>query len=173
LDILEQIEIGVKDSVLVLGDGKLGLLVAQAMKMKTDRVFCLGRYLRKLEILKAKHIKTFLKSQKIEGIFDIVIEATGDKGGIEQALSAVKPKGRIILKSTYHQKASLDMSKIVVDEINLLGSRCGPFPKAISLLERKLIDVIDMVDGDFPLDDAVKAFALAMKPGTMKVLITP
>ncbi len=173
LEILEQVEISDNDSILVLGDGKLGLLVAQVMKTKTDRVVCLGRHKRKLEILKKKKIKTYLKGSKIEDSFDIVIEATGHKRGIEHALSRVKPKGKVILKSTYHQQASIDISKIVVDEIQIIGSRCGPFPKAIALLKRGLVDVLDMVDGDFPLDEAMEAFRLAREPATMKVLITP
>jgi len=79
----------------------------------------------------------------------------------------------VILKSTYHEQANIDTSKIVVDEIQLIGSRCGPFPKAISILKRKLVEVMEMVDGDFPLGKAIEAFELAQKPGTMKVLITP
>lgn len=173
LEILEQVRIGREDSVLTLGNGKLGLLAAQVIKTKTDHVFCLGKYERKLEILKGKKIKTFFESQDIKDKFDIVVEATGDREGISEALSRIKPKGKIILKSTYHQEASVDVSKIVVDEIQLIGSRCGPFPKAIALLEGNLVDAKKMVDGDFPLDRAIEAFALAQKPETMKVLITP
>jgi len=173
LEILEQTKIGRDDSVLVLGDGKLGLLAAQVMKIRTDRVCCLGKHKRKLEVLKKRKIKTFLKGQGIGEKFDIVVEATGDKEGLKEALFLVKPRGKVILKSTYHEEANIDTSKIVVDEIQLIGSRCGPFPKAISILKRNLIEVLEMVDGDFPLDKAIEAFELAQRPGTMKVLITP
>jgi threonine dehydrogenase-like Zn-dependent dehydrogenase len=85
----------------------------------------------------------------------------------------VEPKGTVVLKSTYRGEPNINVSKIVVDEVRLIGSRCGPFPKAINLLKDKRIDVADIIDGDFPLKHAPRAFALAGKPGTLKVLLTP
>lgn len=173
LEILEQIRIRRQDSVLVLGDGKLGLLIAQVSKLKTPKVSCVGKHRRKLEILKEKAVDTHLLGTRNRGKFDIVVEATGNEKGLNEALSAVKPKGTVILKSTFEGKTKVDVSKVVVDEIHLIGSRCGPFSKAIEVLSRKQVEVEKMVDGDFPLDRAKEAFAFAQKPEILKVLITP
>lgn len=173
LEIFEQIEIQRTDSVLILGDGKLGLLVAQVMKQKAEKVLCKGKYQRKLELLQDRGIKTLLKGQDIDDIFDIVVEATGNEEGLIEGLSRVKPCGRIILKSTYQGRPCLDVTKVVVDEIQMIGSRCGPFGKAIEALAQKQVEVKKMVDADFHLEKAGEAFELAKKPGTMKVLITP
>ena len=173
LEILEQIRIKKQDSVVVLGDGKLGLLIAQVMKLKTPRVSCVGRHKKKLEILKEKKIETYFDGKKLRKKFDVVIEVTGNEQGLSEALFLVKPRGKVILKSTFQEKPKVDISKIVVDEIHLLGSRCGPFSKAIEVLRKKQVEVERMVDGDFPLDKAREAFAFAQKPETIKVLITP
>lgn len=173
LEILEQMPIGSEDSVLVLGDGKLGLLVAQVMKRRTKEVYCRGRHERKLEILKKRNIHTSLSGEKLEQKFDVVVEATGEEKGIEEALFWVNPRGKIVLKSTFKQKVNVDISKIVVDEIQLVGSRCGPFPKAIDVLKKKSVEVETLVDADLPLDRVEEAFATAQKPGVIKVLLTP
>jgi len=173
LGILEQIRIKRQDSVLVLGDGKLGLLIAQVMKFKTPEVSCVGKHKRKLEVLKKKAIETHLLGTKIGDKFDVVVEATGNEQGLEGALLLVKPRGKIVLKSTFQGEAKIDISKIVVDEIHIIGSRCGPFLKAIEVLRKKQVEVKSMVDGDFPLDKAREAFAFAQKPGAIKILITP
>jgi threonine dehydrogenase-like Zn-dependent dehydrogenase len=173
LEILEQIPLGRKDSVLVMGDGKLGLLAAQVMRLRTEEVVCRGRHERKLEILKKRNIRTSLPRERLKQKFDIVVEATGEAKGIEEALLWVNPRGKIVLKSTFKQKASVDISKIVVDEIQLVGSRCGPFLKAIDVLKKKSIDVEALVDADFSLDKFEEAFAMAQKPDVIKVLFTP
>lgn len=173
LEILEQVKISREDSVMILGDGKLGLLAAQVIKSQTDRVSCVGKHQRKLNILKDQGIKTFYSGETREERFDFVVEATGKKEGLKQALALVKPRGCVVLKSTFCDDVSLDVSSIVIDEIELLGSRCGPFPKAISFLSKRELDVLEMVDGDFPLDQAAEAMALAQNPETMKVLISP
>jgi threonine dehydrogenase-like Zn-dependent dehydrogenase len=173
LEILEQIRIKRKDSVLVLGDGKLGLLIAQVIKLRTPKVSCIGKYKRKLKILREKEIETHLFGAKIEEKFDIIVEATGKKKGLSKALSLIKPKGKVVLKSTFQGEARVDISKIIVDEIHLIGSRCGPFLRAIEVLRKKQVEVEKMVNGDFPLHRAQEAFVLAQKPGTIKVLITP
>lgn len=173
LEILEQIRIKRQDSVLVLGDGKLGLLIAQVLKLKTPKVSCVGKHKRKLEILKEKAVETHLFGTRIVDKFDVVVEATGNEKGLEEALSLVRPKGTVILKSTFQGKENVDVSKVVVDEIHLIGSRCGPFLRAIEVLSRKQVEVEKMVDGDFPLNRAKEAFAFAQKPETIKVLVTP
>jgi len=173
LEILEQVKIDEKNAVLILGDGKLGLLAAQVMKSQTERVFCVGKHHRKMAILEKKGVKTFCGGEAIEGQFDIVVEATGRKEGVKKALSLVKPRGRVVLKSTFCDDVDLDVSSIVIDEVEIIGSRCGPFAKAILFLSDREIDVMEMVDGDFPLAQAAEALALAQKPETIKVLISP
>lgn len=173
LDILEKINIERKDSVLILGDGKLGLLAAQVLKLQASQVTCQGKHKRKLDILKNKGIKTLLRGQDLAQKFDIVVEATGNKEGFKEALSWIKPRGKIVLKSTTCDEVRTDISMIVIEEIQIIGSRCGPFSKAIDLLERKKVDVSEMVDRDFPLEEGALAFDFAQKPETMKVLLTP
>ncbi|MDH4219271.1 MAG: alcohol dehydrogenase catalytic domain-containing protein [Candidatus Aminicenantes bacterium] len=173
LEILEQIRIRKEHEVLVLGDGKLGLLIAQVMQTQTPHVFCVGHHPRKLTLLQKKGIQTSLEGQKWGQMFDVIVEATGNPKGLSEALCWIKPRGRIVVKSTFHGESKLDLSRMVVDEIQLIGSRCGPFGKALEFLKKRLIDVIELVDADFPLEEAQKAFELAKKPETMKVLLTP
>lgn len=172
LEICEQTIISAADRVLVLGDGKLGLLIARMMRLKTGHVLCAGRHDRKLALLRKGGIETCLGEVPEDG-FEIVVEATGGEEGLALALKAVRPRGRIILKSTYHGRPKLDISRVVVDEILLIGSRCGPFRQALDLLASKSISVLDMIDGDFPLDQAAAAFAEAQKPGVLKILLSP
>lgn len=173
LEILEQIRIRKEHEVLVLGDGKLGLLIAQVMQTQTPHVFCVGHHPRKLTLLQKKGIQTSLEGQRWGQMFDVIVEATGNPKGLSEALCWIKPRGRIVVKSTFHGESKLDLSRMVIDEIQLIGSRCGPFGKALEFLKKRLIDVIELVDADFPLEEAQKAFELAKKPETMKVLLTP
>jgi len=174
LEILEQIHIRRKHKVLVLGDGKLGLLIAQVIQTQTPHVFCVGHHPRKLSILQKKGIQTSLEEcQKLSQIFDVVVDATGSPKGLSEALFCIKPRGKIVAKSTFHGESTIDLSRMVVDEIQLIGSRCGPFEKALEFLKKRLIDVIEMVDANFPLEEAQEAFELAKKPETIKILLTP
>jgi threonine dehydrogenase-like Zn-dependent dehydrogenase len=171
-DVLDQTEIDRRTSVAVLGDGKLGLLIAQVIKQKTHRVFCYGKHGSKLEILKKAGIRTSIQG-KTKKRFDVVVEATGHVSGLRHCLSIVKPKGSIVLKSTLEEPVPFDTSKIVVDEIRLVGSRCGPFERALDLLENKSIRVEDLVSGEFSLEQYRDAFALAVKSEAVKVLLVP
>ncbi len=172
-EILEQIDMDEKMSVAVLGDGKLGLLIAQVMRLKTPNVSCFGRHDKKLERLQDRRIRTF-KHNKMKNLsFDVVIEATGSSAGLKHALTMVRPKGTIVLKSTIHGESTVDLSKIVVDEIVLIGSRCGPFERALDLLKNKRMDVEVMIDREFPLEQAVQAFSFARDPNVVKVLLVP
>jgi len=173
LEILEQVRITRETRVLVLGDGKLGMLIAQVLGLESDAVSCVGKHERHLKLLEKHGIQTALKGDALEPGFPLVIEATGNEEGLNEALRMVRPKGTVVLKSTFRGESSLDVSKVVVDEIHLIGSRCGPFPKAVDLLHSKRIDVQDMMDGDFPLEHFHDAFQLAKKPGALKVLLTP
>lgn len=173
LDVLEQVHIARDTRSLVLGDGKLGLLIAQILSLKSDAVFCMGNHERNLSILAQFGIHTFLKGDGLESDFPVIVEATGNEEGLETAIQWAEPKGTVVLKSTYRGEPCINISKVVVDEIRLIGSRCGPFPKAIDLLKEKKINVVDVLDGDFPLARAQDAFELAGKPGTLKVLLSP
>jgi threonine dehydrogenase-like Zn-dependent dehydrogenase len=172
-EILEQIEIDKGMSVAVLGDGKLGLLIAQVMRLKTSDVTCFGRHDIKLERLRNKGIRIFKNGDKKKEVYDVVIEATGSTSGIEHALEVVRPKGSIVLKSTVYGKVDVDLSKIVVSELVLIGSRCGPFDKALGLLEKKSVDVEHLVDREFPLEQGIQALTFAANPDVVKVLLAP
>lgn len=161
------------ERVLVLGDGKLGLLIAQVLALGSDSVVCMGKHKRNLGILEKRGILTLMKGEDLEAGFSLVVEATGNEDGLKTALQMIAPKGIVVLKSTYRDAPTIDVAKVVVDEIRLIGSRCGSFPEAISYLKNKRIDVADIIDGDFPLDRASEAFELAEKPGTLKILLTP
>ncbi|MBN1272171.1 MAG: alcohol dehydrogenase catalytic domain-containing protein [Candidatus Aminicenantes bacterium] len=173
LRILEQVHVREKDRVLILGDGKLGLLIAQVLRTRTDKVFCIGRHPPNLKILRKRGIETLMRLPDKKSRYDLIVEATGQREGLETALNFVKPSGTVVLKSTYAGKACLNFSQVVVDEIRLVGSRCGPFPPAISLLEKKAVEVKEMIDGTFSLEEAEKAFAEAQKPGVLKILLIP
>ena len=171
--IFDQIQVDQKDDVLVLGDGKLGLLVAQVMQTRSANIFCVGHHPRKLALLQKRGIQTLQSAQEWGQKFDLVVEATGASEGIEEALCFVKPKGKIIAKSTFHGMAKIDFSALVVNEIQLIGSRCGSFNKALDFLENESVDLEEMVDADFPLTDAKRAFERAQNPDVIKVLLTP
>jgi threonine dehydrogenase-like Zn-dependent dehydrogenase len=171
--VLDQTRIDQDDEVLVLGDGKLGLLVALVIQTRTENIFCVGHHSRKLALLQKRGIQTTQNTRNWCKEFDLVIEATGTPKGIEEALTLVKAKGKIVAKSTFHGLAKIDFSALVVNEIQLIGSRCGSFRKALEFLRQESIDLEDMVDADFPLIDARKAFDKAQGRGVMKVLLTP
>jgi threonine dehydrogenase-like Zn-dependent dehydrogenase len=173
LAIFDQIQVDQKDEVLVLGDGKLGLLVAQVMQTRSANIFCVGHHPRKLALLQKKGIQTSQSAQDWDRKFDLVAEATGTAEGIEKALCFVKPKGKIIAKSTFHGMAKIDLSSLVVNEIQLIGSRCGSFTKAMEFLNRESVELEEMVDADFPLAEAKRAFDKATDPEVIKVLLTP
>lgn len=172
IEILEQVAINEKKEVLILGDGKLGLLAALVLRTKTPHVFCGGHHPRKLALLHPRGIETFLDCTEIGDKFDVVVEATGNPQGIREALSRVKPRGKIIAKSTFHGISDLDLSCLVVDEIQLIGSRCGSFEKALELLQKEDLHLEEMVDADFPLEEALEAIDKAREPEILKVLLT-
>jgi len=172
LEILESVKIDPEEKVLILGDGKLGLLTAQVMRQHAENVTCVGKHPHHLDMLEQSGIVTHESGTELERQFSVVVEATGNENGFLEALRLVLPQGVIVLKSTFHGESRIDVSKIVVDEIHLIGSRCGPFAKAIRQLERNRINVEELIDGDFPLEQWGEAFALAQKPGTLKVLLS-
>ena len=171
LEIQEQVAIGPRDRVVVIGDGKLGNLVAQTLALSGCALTVIGRHASKLALLAARGIATTLAGGVPPGGADVVVECTGNPEGLDLARVVVRPRGTIVLKSTYRGPASVDISRIVVDEITLVGSRCGPFAPALALLAEGRVDVRPLVHARFPLDEAVAAFAEAARPGVMKVLV--
>ena len=171
-EILEQIHVSPAQRVVVLGDGKLGLLVAQVLALTGCDLTVVGRHVEKLAILAARGIPTQIGTEGLDRV-DLVVECTGQAGGFETARRLVRPRGTLVLKSTYAGLVETDLSSLVVDEIHLLGSRCGPFPAALRLLDQKLVDVEPLIEAEYPLEAGLAAFAHARRRGTLKVLVRP
>jgi alcohol dehydrogenase len=173
-EILAQIRIAPTDRVYVLGDGKLGLLVAAVLRLTGAELTVVGRNRNKLAIAEDWGVRVRLaEDPPPDHAADIVVECTGSPQGFESARRLLRPRGTLVLKSTYHGALSLDMSGLVVDEITLLGSRCGPFGPALRLLTSGLVDPRRLISETFALDNAEAAFARAAAPGVLKVLLTP
>ena len=142
---------------VVLGDGKLGLLVAQVLLLSGARVCAVGRHPEKLRIV-ADYGATVSTEPPASRSADVVVEATGSADGLAQALDVVRPRGTVFLKTTIASDVAFNLSKAVVDEITLIGSRCGPFAPALEALAAGRVRVDDLVEAEFPLDDAPEAF---------------
>ncbi len=171
--ILDQVHVRPTDRVVVLGDGKLGLLVSQVLALTGCHLTAVGRHPEKLALLAAQGIPTQLGDEDLAGNVDLVVECTGRSEGFETARRLIRPRGTLVLKSTYHGLVQADLSRLVVDEIHLVGSRCGPFPPALRLLARNLVDVASLIEATYPLDEALTAFEHAGRRGTLKVLVRP
>lgn len=171
--ILEQVQVGPDDRVVVLGDGKLGLLVAQVLALTGCDLMAVGRHREKLEILAARGIATQIGDQDLAESVDLVVECTGHATGFEAARRLVRPRGTLVLKSTYHGPVEVDLSGLVVDEVHIIGSRCGPFPVALRLLADGLVDVSPLITAEYPLEKGMDAFEHASRRGALKVLVRP
>jgi threonine dehydrogenase-like Zn-dependent dehydrogenase len=169
--ILEQVEIQDSDHVIVLGDGKLGQLIAQVLWLHTKNLVCVGKHPWKLKLLSDLGIKTALMEEPIVRGADVVVEATGSHLGFARALELVRPEGTVILKTTVAHPTALEFSSPVINEIRILGSRCGPFRPALEALSLGTIGVQPLITDVFSLVDADKAMARAAEPGVMKVLL--
>lgn len=169
----EQIHLRPGDRTIVLGDGKLGLLVAQVLALSGCDLLAVGRHAEKLAILQARNIATRLGHEGLEGWADVVVECTGRAEGFQSARQLVRPEGTLVLKSTYHGTVEMDLSRLVVDEVRLVGSRCGPFPAALRLLAQGLVDVAPLVEAVYSLDEALAALEHAGRRGALKVLVQP
>lgn len=171
LEIQEQINVGSGDRVVVIGDGKLGLLVAMSLQLTACSVTAVGRHEGKLAVLDVMGIETHHSEDRLSGEFDIAVECTGNPDGFAAALDLVRPRGTVVMKSTYADHLTFDAAKVVVDEINLIGSRCGPFAPALELLAKGKIEVERLISARYPLDDALEAIDRAQQPGVLKVLL--
>ena len=173
-EILEQLPVGPGQRVCLFGDGKLGLLIAQVLAGTGCDLVVVGRHSEKLAILDRRGISTVKGTLPREGRFDIVVDATGSAAGVTAALQVVRPGGRVVLKTTVADPGGggVDLNRLVIDEITLTGSRCGPFPPALEALERRSVDVIPLISKTFPLEEGLDAFSWASRKGVMKVVVT-
>ncbi len=172
--ITEQVDIGPETGVAVIGDGKLGILCAMALALKSSHITLIGRHRSKLGIAESANIEGILDTDasKLARHFDVVVEASGSESGFETALDLVKPRGKIVLKSTFHGTPTWQASRVVVDEITIVGSRCGRFAPALELLANKKISVGGLISEEHKLADGVKAIDRASQKGILKVLLT-
>ncbi|MDF5728306.1 MAG: alcohol dehydrogenase catalytic domain-containing protein [Rhizonema sp. PD38] len=171
LEIQQQVALLPDHRVLVIGDGKLGQLVAQTLALTGCDLLVIGRHQDKLANLEALGIKTGLADAVADRTFDISVECTGNADGFAIAHRALRPRGTLVLKSTYAGKLSLDASSLVVDEITLIGSRCGPFSAALNLLSQESVDVKSLIQARYPLTEGLTAFEHAQTKGVLKVLL--
>lgn len=176
-EILEQLPIARGTRVAVLGAGRLGLLVAQVLRHACAEVTLIGRSEWKLKLAQSWGLNTFNLEAESGGSgprprsFGVVVEATGSPPGLEQALQLVEPRGVVVMKSTFHEPAHFDTANLVVNEITLLGSRCGNFATAIDLLGRDAVHVEEMISRVFPLAEGLEAFDYVENASCLKVLL--
>jgi alcohol dehydrogenase len=170
-EILDQIEIPNGASTAVLGDGKLGLLIAQVLHAHGAKVTLYGRHPEKLKIVQRAGVQTSLAQELPSQNYSYVVESTGSSDGLRQAVGMARPRGTVVMKSTVSGNISFDSAPAIVNEISLIGSRCGRFEPAIELLRERKIDVLSMLSAEFPLAEAPAAFAEAARRGVLKVLL--
>jgi threonine dehydrogenase-like Zn-dependent dehydrogenase len=172
--ITEQLAIRPEDRVTLLGDGKLGLLIAQVLKNRC-RLVVIGRHAERKNLLDQWGIQSLSTDQTapLRHLSDIVIDATGSPKGFDLAQQLVRPQGTIVLKTTCAGRPKVDLAKVVIDEVTLVGSRCGPFAPALEALAQKKVDIRPLITEVFPLKKGKKAFRKAAERGVLKVLLRP
>lgn len=173
LRIRDQAHVSPDDRVLVVGAGKLGQLVARSLVLTGCDLFVAGRHAGKLERLERRGISTGTSDDIAPRSFGLAVDCTGNPAGFEVARGALRPGGTLVMKSTYAGSLDVDASSLVVDEITVVGSRCGPFSPALELLASGQVTVDDLVEARYPLPEALAAFDDAARPGTLKVLLEP
>jgi alcohol dehydrogenase len=171
-EILDQVPLPCHSRIAVLGDGKLGLLIAQVMSVYGHQVHEYGRHAGKLHIAEKAGVHTEIVGDHLpEAAYEWVVDATGSSEGFRAAVRMVKPRGTVVLKSTVHGMVPVDTAPVIVNEITLIGSRCGRFEPALHLLDHDMINVEDMISARMRLNQAPEAFAQAARKGCMKVLM--
>jgi threonine dehydrogenase-like Zn-dependent dehydrogenase len=173
--ISERVGISNDTNVAVIGDGKLGLLCAMTLRLLTANVLLVGKHPEKMSIVKRLGVEVISlgKGAVPSKNFDVVIEASGSESGFSTALEIVKPLGSIVLKSTFHGLANWETSRVVVDEISIVGSRCGRLAPAVELLASKKVIVDDLISDEYRLEAGVEALEQAARRGVLKVLLRP
>jgi threonine dehydrogenase-like Zn-dependent dehydrogenase len=170
-EILDQVQIAAGEAVAVLGDGKLGVLIAQVLHAHGARVTLYGHHEHKLQFVRKAGIETSTTENPARTRFPYVVDSTGSTAGLAEAIGMVQPRGTVVMKSTVHGSIAVDTAPIIVNEITLVGSRCGRFEPAIEMLRTKKVDVTGMLSAEFPLEEAPAAFREAARPGALKVLL--
>lgn len=173
LRIFDEVTVPPASRVAVVGPGRLGSLICQVLALSGARPVVLGRRRESLVLAERWGFATGLLAEAPSDAFDLVVEATGNEHGLAESLRLVRPKGTLVLKSTFHGKASVDLTKVVVGEVKIVGSRCGPFAPALRLLERRAVDVASLVEAEYPLSRAIEALEHAGRPGVRKILLRP
>jgi len=172
-EILEQINISENDRVIVIGAGKLGMLCAQVIKHTNADLSVIIRHQKQADHLANWGIRAVKRQDLQDSQATIVVDCTGNEDGFADAIDLVQPRGTIVLKSTYEGTPKANLTRIAVDEITLIGSRCGPFDTALDYLAKGLVEVESMIEATYPLDDAIKAMEKATERGMLKVLLKP
>ncbi len=176
-EIMEQVHLKPTDSVVILGDGKMGQLAAQVLVLSGCDVVMIGKHREKLALVEQRGIRTYTLADAEPALLengqraDVVVECSGSAQGLEMALRLVRPRGSVILKSTVAAKATLNLAPIVIDEIRIQGSRCGPFPPALRALCQKRVDIRSLISASYTLDEGLAAFKYAEQRGVLKVLM--
>jgi threonine dehydrogenase-like Zn-dependent dehydrogenase len=172
----EQVDIGPETKLAVIGDGKLGLLCAMGLALRSRNVTAIGKHASKLRILRKNDIETRSLHEltpSMNRAFDVVVEASGSESGFATALDLVKPRGKIVLKSTFHGTPTWAAARVVVDEITIVGSRCGRFAPALEILASGQINGEDLIEGEMRLVNGVSAMNRAAQKGSLKYLLRP
>jgi threonine dehydrogenase-like Zn-dependent dehydrogenase len=170
-EILDQVQIPRDEAVAVLGDGKLGLLIAQVLHAHGARVTLYGRHEHKLRLARKIGIETATAEKRSQAAFPFVVDSTGSTAGLAEAVAMVRPRGTVVMKSTVHDSVAMNTAPIIVNEITLVGSRCGRFEPAIEMLGTKKVDVTGMLSAEYPLEEAAAAFREAAQRGVLKILL--
>ena len=172
LQIARQVKLAAADRVVVLGDGRLAQLIVRVFQGRTKRTIMVGRHETKLEAAEKQGVQTVLEKDFVpDGSVPLVVDATGSPSGLELAIRTVRPRGTIVLKSTFAAGARVNLTPVVVNEIVLMGSRCGPFPAAIAALASGKVDVSALISAEFALADGLAALEAAGRGDKLKVLL--
>lgn len=170
-EILEQVRIPKGSEVAVLGDGKLGLLIAQVLAVVGASVHLFGRHKEKMQIVEPLGVQLRMGDKRPKSAYAFTVEATGSAEGLASAVEMTQPRGTLILKSTVHGTVPIDTAPIIVNEITLVGSRCGRFAPAMELIRGGRLQLDPMISAEYALKDAPRAFEHAQQPGVLKVLL--
>lgn len=171
LEIQQQVQIRPADRILLVGAGRLGQLIAQTLALTGADLRVVARHPLQRKLLAGRGIRLIDEADVLAWRYDVVVEATGSTAGFDLARKAIRPRGTFVLKSTYRGEMKLNLAPVVVDEVTIVGSRCGPFEPALRLMERGDVDPTVLIAAQFGLADSVRAFAEAEKRGMLKVLV--
>ncbi len=173
LEIQQQVQIRPADRVLLIGAGRLGQLIAQTLALTGADLRVVARHPLQKDLLQRRGIRLIDEGEIQPRRWDVVVEATGSPSGFDLARQALRPRGTLVLKSTYRGEMTVNWSPFVVDEVTIVGSRCGPFEPALRLLEKREVDPTPLIAGRFRLEQALEAYEAARRPGMLKVLLEP